>query len=104
MVMMLIDLSSLIFVLVCLCSLSSTEAISRILVMKSSQPIYDSSPKLHFKGRGFDHHDTTRYVTKLRLITQSSTKAEIISNFVDERYQVINDVGGLTLKLNGNHK
>jgi hypothetical protein len=72
--------------------------------MKSSQAIYDSSPKLHFKGHGFDNHDTTRYVTKLRFITQTSTKAEAISSFVDERYQVINDVGGLTLKLSGNHK
>ena len=102
--MMQIDLYLLMVVIICLYSPSLTVATSRIRITKSSHAIYDTSPKLRIQGLGsFDVY--TNYVTNLRYTTEtSSSKAEAISKFVDERYEVVNDNEGLTLKLRGNQK
>ena len=103
--MMQIDLYLLMVVIICLYSPSlTTVATTRIRITKSSQAIYDTSPKLRIQGLGsFDVY--TNYVTNLRYTTEtSSSKVEAISKFVDERYEVVNDNEGLTLKLKGNQK
>jgi len=82
-------------------AVSLWSSFAAIRVMTSLQAIYDTSPKLRLRGSGFD--DDSRYVTTLRSIMRSITKTTI-SIPIDDRYEVINDTDGLTLKLNLKYK